>query len=263
MKLPLQPFLRAFVSQARARSGESAPQSAADLTEARRLAHQLGGQATLEMAQKAALALVDGNPDRFVGGDPASGVVLEIWDKLQKQAGTRLPAPKICSSSQVDLGAQAGDQVLLEGEALQGELSDPNQLAFVMAHEMGHVIHGDEARCAGMKLAIELFATPAGELSRLHSEANRAIELEADSYAAAVVRHLNCESRPILEKLLKLTAGSTHPDGLARAEVVRGFLPVSDETWTELLQTSETYRKISQAYDRKEAILRLHMIQMQ
>ena len=266
MKLCSQQFLSTFASLARLQM----PAGGEPADDARQLAQKLGPQATISLAQQAALLMVDQAEeqtearvhDEYLRAKPAGEQVLGPWRQLQAIAGTDLPEPRISDSPALDLGAQAGNQVFLEESALQSQLSDPAELTFLMAHEMGHVVHRDSVRRAGSKLAVALFSPALEGLGEAQQQNARRMELEADEFAAGLMKPMNCDSRPILARLLNTSTGHDHPDGLARAEVVRGYLPVADETWQELLQKTSKSRAASQAFEEEQIQLRQMMLLM-
>lgn len=263
-------FLSRFVGLARQHLGEPPCNSAGSLAEARQAVPLLGAQMTVKLAQQAAVSLVDedveqseaGRHDEFLRAEPADPHVLGVWEQLQSRAGTRLPPPKVSDAAELDLGAQAGNQVYLERKALTNELAVADQLTFVLAHEMGHVVHHDSARRIGIEQARNLLSSDSLKLGDACRQATRQMELEADAFAAGLMVGMNCDSAGLLAKLLSLTAGHEHPDGLQRAEVVRGFLPVSDDIWGALLEKTATARAISRQRDEDEAAFREALTRM-
>jgi predicted Zn-dependent protease len=140
---------------------------------------------------------------------------------------------------------------------------DPNALAGVLAHELAHISHRHPSQLmvanAGIASVLSLlvgdvsggtFMATMGKLV-VGSAYSREFEREADQSGIEMMRSANFDIAPmipLMEKLNKLTAGSTesifalissHPGGEERLELLRaagktGAQAMSPKTWAEV-----------------------------
>ncbi|MFC3694046.1 M48 family metallopeptidase [Chenggangzhangella methanolivorans] len=152
----------------------------------------------------------------------------EALDRLTKRLSdaAALPVPikvTVVRSDFVNALALPGGGVYLFRGLLDNARS-ADEIAGVLAHEIGHVAHRDGARRAlqaggasllfGFILGDVVGGTAAITIARVLSEAHysRAAETNADDYAADLMKKIGADPRPLGEFLSRLTEGASEPE---------------------------------------------------
>jgi len=209
-----------------------------------RVEQRLG--ASVEVQVRAMLDL--GQHDRFECGDakspPASRAA---FDKLvhRLEAAAALPVPvraTVVHRSEANAIALPGGHVYVF-EGLIDKANSPDELAGVIAHEMGHVAHRDGVRAvieaAGLSF---LFGMLIGDFSGggaaviamrtlLQSSYSRETEASADAYGAELIAKLERDPRALGDILMRIagTPGPmakillTHPEARERADAIEAI----------------------------------------
>jgi Zn-dependent protease with chaperone function len=194
-------------------------------------------------------ALLDnGKHDKFECGDMASAPASRAaFDKLVRQleAAAALPVPvraSVVHRSEVNAIALPGGRVYVF-EGLIDKANTPDELAGVIAHEMGHVAHRDGVRAvieaAGLSF---LFGMLIGDFSGggaavtamhtvLQSSYSRETEAAADAWGATLLVKLERDPRALGTILMRIAGTDgpmptillSHPEARERAAAVEAI----------------------------------------
>ena len=174
-------------------------------------------------------ALLDrGQHDRFECGEGASAQSRAAFDKLVRrlEAAAALPVPvraSVVRRSEANAIALPGGRVYVF-EGLIDKARTPDELAGVIAHEMGHVAHRDGVRAVIQAAGLSfLFGMLIGDFSGggaaviamrtvLQSSYSRETEASADAWGAQLIVKLERDPRA-LGTILQRIAGTPAPSG--------------------------------------------------
>ena len=169
---------------------------------------------------------VDGQVRRLFGGKecdsgPGHAAFLVLVNKLKDAGGLELPfLAHVMSSGMPNAFALPGGRIyLLEG--LLQRARSPDELAGILAHELGHVLHRDGMRrliqTGGTSFLFGLLfgdVTGAGAVifvsrSMLDASYSRDVERNADAFAVGVMHKLGRSPTPSGELLFRITGAQT------------------------------------------------------
>jgi Zn-dependent protease with chaperone function len=169
--------------------------------------------------------------------------------RLGRASGREPPRITVIKTKQSNAFALPGNRVIVLS-GLLAEAEHPNEIAGVLAHEIGHLEHAHPTRQfvrqAGLFLLIEMF-TGGSSLGAFGASAvatgySREFEREADSFAESAMAAAGLDARPVAGFFARLAAKeksgpgilgvvgnylSTHPDSAERAEVFARSKPGS------------------------------------
>lgn len=161
-------------------------------------------------------------------------VLDQLVRRLSSASGRPRPQVTVINSAPENAFALPENQILIMGGLIR-RASHPNEIAGVMAHEMGHLVHRHPARQlvrqTGIFILVELFTggSSAGAFGATAVTLNytRAFEREADAYAMELLAKTGIDPAPVagfFERMAKHGNGmfgweylSSHPDPAARA----------------------------------------------
>jgi Zn-dependent protease with chaperone function len=196
-------------------------------------------------------ALLDrGDHDRFeCSGTPGPGGALAsraAFDKLVRtlEAGAALPLPlrvAVVRRPEANAIALPGGRVYVF-EGLVDKAENADELAGVIAHEVGHIAHRDGVRAVIQAAGLSfLFGMLIGDFSGggaavlamrtvLQSSYSRETEADADAYGAGLMRKLDRDPRALGNILMRIagTPGPmakillSHPEARERAAAIAG-----------------------------------------
>lgn len=218
----------------------------------------LGTPTALALAQDVGLQLEDGKNE--------AGLAYRDSHTLSREPQALAKGERVWERIVAASGTSVGQLTLLDGAAGEGRFVDRSIFAdagefatlsedvalFRVAHEVGHVEHGDGARKHGVKaLADALGPYHSASISEARTEANRQMEFAADQRAAQIAARAGCDPLPILRDLLTLGSTSAHPPGVERARRVRETMAehgiaVSQESWDSLVLQTAVEREENQ-----------------
>ncbi len=175
------------------------------------------------IGEKAALNLAG---DHSICTSPAGNKALDqMVTTLSTASGNRDPFHvRVVHWDIINAFAMPGEQIVVSGNLI-AEADSPDEVAGVIAHEMGHGIelHPESGiiRSLGLSAIIELFASgQSGTLTNtgallLELQYSREAEHEADTHALRILHEANISPHPLsvfFKRLLKLeTADGTDP----------------------------------------------------
>ena len=211
--------------------------------------------------------LAAGQSDRFECGDtPEQRASRAAFDKLlgRLESSAGLPFPvraAVVRRSDVNAIALPGGRVYVF-EGLIDKAGTPDELAGVIAHEMGHIAHRDGVRAVLQAAGLSfLFGTLIGDFSGggaavmamrtvLQSSYSRETESAADTFGAGLMIKLARDPRAV-GKFLVRVAGNTganakillsHPEARERAAAIEAILraaPAAKTNGEPLLSPAE------------------------
>ncbi len=201
-------------------------------------------------------------PNGFV--EEAKGRVLAVADKLSVVGGQH--AVEFCVNRMDAPAAANGDQVWINVPIAAQVFASDDLLAFALAHEKGHIAHGDTSwEPKGTELLwnvmTEAFqkaeqsgdsqsaaALDAGIVALERSfEANaHRNEIEADLAAISMVEAAGFDRKPGLAFLLNTAGDTHHPPGPQRVQAIRQHLEdsdraISDKEMVEILEMTREF----------------------
>ena len=148
------------------------------------------------------------------------------WDALSSTVKSEFGPPVVIDTGIVF--AQADTTGMYIGQdALRGELSNKDALAFTLAHEEAHRTHRDSAGAKGLETLYELVK----DEEKLFPLAFKALvagrhqnEYEADLFAVQTLKKMGRDVEPAFEFLNSLEEDLQHPAGPERVAYVRANL---------------------------------------
>jgi Zn-dependent protease with chaperone function len=178
-------------------------------------------------------------------GQAAFNVMME---KLREAGGITLPLQaEVLSSSVPNAIALPGGKVYLFDGLLQ-KARNPDEIAGVLAHELGHVQHRDSLRkviqTGGTSFLIGLLfgdvtggsAVIFAARSIIDASYSRESERDADDFAVATMRKLGRSARPMGEFLVRVTTS----DGKSKSvSSILDSHPVSEERLARMTQEGQ------------------------
>lgn len=215
-----------------------------------------------EMVEQFADLLTEGEDARFCASPAGDRALAAMTDRLAAHAESHVPLTvRVLDHSMINAFALPGGQIVIF-EGLLREAESPEEVAGVLAHEIGHVVARDPTRLTlrsagsagilGLILGDFTGATVTVALSEalLRSGYQRGAEAEADEFAAALLAAEALPTGPFAGFFLKLkekfgdapkflTHLSTHPDLAGRAEKTQAADTVGDAPFTPVLTDQE------------------------
>ncbi len=219
------------------------------------------GEATVE--QLVTMLVPERRGGRFCTGEKGVAVLRQTTERLAATVDSPYTfTVRIADSKRVNAFAAPGGHIVFM-RGLLDEAESPEEVAGVLAHEMGHVIerHGTEAvlRHMGLKVILEaLLSDPSSMMPNLGEAAtlfldlsySREAESEADAVGLEILRAAGIRSDGLVAFFERIAEEhgdlpeflgflATHPATEARAEaaraaVGRGGPAMSPEEWTAL-----------------------------
>ena len=216
-----------------------------------RIEQRLGASVDLQVR-----ALLDnGKHDKFECGDAASPPASRAaFDKLVRklEAAAALPVPvraSVVRREEANAIALPGGRVYVF-QGLIDKANTPDELAGVIAHEMGHVAHRDGVRAVIQAAGLSfLFGMLIGDFSGggaaviamrtvLQSSYSRETEAAADAWGAALIVKLKRDPRALGDILLRIagTPGPmakillSHPEARERASAIEAIARAANVT---------------------------------
>jgi hypothetical protein len=232
-----------------------------------RVEQRLGASVDLQVRA----LLNTGKHDKFECGDapspPASGVA---FDKLVRKLETAaaLPVPvraSVVRREEANAIALPGGRVYVF-QGLIDKAKTPDELAGVIAHEMGHVAHRDGVRAVIQAAGLSfLFGMLIGDFSGggaavvamrtvLQSSYSRETEAAADAWGAALIVKLERDPRALADILMRIadTPGPTakillsHPEARERAAAIEAIARAAKIAPTAGLLTNTEWAALKQ-----------------
>ncbi len=199
-------------------------------------------------------------------GDPRTGALQELLDRVAAAAPQQLGAVSlaIVASDAVNAAALPGGRVFVFSGLLE-QAGSENEVAMVLAHELGHVVHRDPLRALGRGLVLAFLASSlvgeersvetfvGGSLTLGHLRYSRRQEQAADRFAvetlvglyghaggaAAFFQRQQATGRDgMLPEAL-----STHPEGRARVEEIESLIDRRGYPVAPLAPLPEAWRR--------------------
>jgi predicted Zn-dependent protease len=200
--------------------------------------------------------------DKVCNNPAGQAAFAKLVDALRGAAGLdRSVAPSVLSSEIANAIALPGGKVFFFS-ALLDKANDPDEIAGVIAHEIGHVAHRDNIRVlihnGGTSFLVGLLfgdITGSGALifasrTLINSSYSREAEQNADTYSIDVMQRLGRSPKPMGELLFRVTGKeggsglgilSSHPlteDRLARMKALdappRSDALLTPQEWSAL-----------------------------
>ncbi len=215
-----------------------------------------------EMTDQFADLLTEGDGARFCSSPNGDRALARMVARLSPHADSYVPLNvRVLDHEMVNAFALPGGQIVLF-RGLIRTADTPEEVAGVLAHEIGHVVARDPTRLTlrsagsagllGLLLGDVTGATVTVALSEalLRSGYQREAEANADTYAAALLSAEALPSAPMADFFLKLKEMvgdepsflshlSTHPDLQGRADKTRAADTVGDAPFDPILTDQE------------------------
>lgn len=215
-----------------------------------------------EMIGKFARIITGGKEPRFCSTPAGDAALAAMTARFERSAGTHLPLTvQVLDHEMINAFALPGGQIVLF-RGLLNAADSPEEVAGVLAHEIGHVHARDPTRLTlrsagtaglfGLILGDFTGATVTVALSEavLRSGYQREAESQADAYAAALLSAERLPTEPLavfFDKLKQkhgdapglLTHLSTHPDLDGRAAATRAADVIGGEAYDPVLNDQE------------------------
>lgn len=175
------------------------------------LARLIPPQAFDRLGDSTVAALTRG--ERLCGDPYARGLLEGMARKLVRGSDRPPPRITVIRSKQSNAFALPGNRVIVLS-GLITEATHPNEVAGVLAHEIGHLAHDHPARQfvrqAGLFLLVEMF-TGGSSLGGFGATAvatgySRAFEREADDFALAALHRAGYDARPVAAFFERISA---------------------------------------------------------
>ena len=180
---------------------------------------------------------------------PGQTALLNLLARLSDAAGLPEPPPLVVADSRMVNAFTLPDGRMVIMRGLLAEATDGDELAGVMAHELGHAVHHDPTREALRELELEIAARSvgwsgsfAGTMTALSYQ--REAESAADASAVATLRRAGLRSDGLARFLARIAEPgavvpafmSDHPSSAARVAALAG---ASDSTGQSALTAAE------------------------
>ena len=224
-----------------------------------------------EMVDQFAALIAEDGPPRFCESPAGTRALAAMTARLETRAGSHVPLTvRVLDHSMVNAFALPGGQIVLFRGLLE-KADDPEEVAGVLGHEIGHVVARDPTRLTlrsagtagllGILLGDFTGTTVTVGLTEaiLRSGYQREAEAQADVFAADLLGEEGLPTAPLANFFDKLHAAhgetsgllthlSTHPDLRGRAAKTRDadaignapFEPVlNDQDWVALRNICE------------------------